>query len=83
MNGDGLNKLANVLDARMRERSDKDLVIDYGTIKKNGYLITDSFQVYIRSDGYHVLASVGTLSENDRVLVAWVGSNAIVVGKIL
>ena len=39
--GDGINELANVLNKQIKESGKRDVSVDFGTIEKNGFLITD------------------------------------------
>ena len=80
--GDGISGLAEVLDERMREAGRKDLAVDFGTVGKNGYLTTDSFQVPIGKGDYMACSHVGGLGEGDRVIVAWVSPVPVIIGKL-
>ncbi|MEZ3491719.1 MAG: hypothetical protein K1W38_05295 [Lachnospiraceae bacterium] len=80
--GDGINELANVLNNQIKESGKRDVSVDFGTIEKNGFLITDILQTALGKDDYLVLHHIGELKEGDRVLVAWVYSDPVVVGKI-
>ena len=84
---EGVSKLAKVLTDRMREEADRPLVLDFGTIKSNLSLVTNTFPVAIRRGAYSVckpLLGTGnvTLKPGMRVLVAWVQNEAVVIGTI-
>ncbi|MCM1233687.1 MAG: hypothetical protein NC489_26530 [Ruminococcus flavefaciens] len=77
----GINKLARTISERIGSQTDTPPVLDFGTIKKNGSLIADSFPVTIAKGDYSVLKGC-SLSEGSRVLVAWVESAAVVIGRL-
>ncbi len=52
----GAEKLAEVILKEIIKRSDKNLVLDLGTVKSNGNLITDTLQLNIGREDYSVLA---------------------------
>ena len=52
----GAEKLAAVILKEIVKRSDKNLVLDLGTVKSNGNLITDTLQLNIGREDYSVLA---------------------------
>lgn len=84
---EGVSKLAKVLTDRMREESARPLVLDFGTIKSNKSLVTNTFPVAIKKGAYSVckpLLGTGniTLTAGMRVLVAWVQNEAVVIGVI-
>ena len=79
----GTNKLANVLSQRMKEENESPLVIDFGSIQADASLVTNTFPVSILVD-YTIcrqltLDSTGRISPGDRVLVAWVQNEAVVI----
>ena len=86
----GTSKLANVLSRRMKKETDTPLVLDFGEIQSNGSLTTNTFPVSIPKGSYSVLspltagddADSASVSKGDRVLVAWVQSEAVVVGIV-
>lgn len=80
--GDRINELANVLNNQIKESGKRDVSVDFGTIEKNRFLITDILQTALGKDDYFVLHHIGELNEGDRVLVVWVYSDPVVVGKI-
>lgn len=81
--GGGMSELAGVLNRRMRETAGQDVVVDFGTIGRNGFLTTDIMQKALRRGSYIVLGHVGDLKDGDRVLVVWVYSDPVVVGKVV
>jgi len=83
----GVSKLAKVLTDRMCEESKSPLVLDFGVIKSNKALVTNTFPVAIKKGAYSVckpLLGSGsvTLRSGMRVLVAWVQNEAVVIGTI-
>ena len=80
-NSRGISRLARVLDNRMKERGESPLMIDYGRIKKNGSLVTNSFNVPIPKDDYMVCASAD-VEKGDRVLVVWVQDDPVVIDRL-
>lgn len=80
-NSRGISRLARVLDNRMKERGEAPLMIDYGRIKKNGSLVTNSFNVPIPKDDYMVCASAD-VEKGDRVLVVWVQDDPVVIDRL-
>ena len=80
-NSRGISFLARVLDSRMKERGDSPLVIDYGRIKKNGSLVTNSFNVPIPKDDFMVCSS-SDVKKGDRVLVVWVQDDPVVIDRL-
>lgn len=51
----GISRLADVLSKRISGQSESPLVLDFGTIKKNGTLQTNTFPVNIDKSDYTVL----------------------------
>ena len=49
-------KLASVFLKEISRRSDKTLLLDFGTVKSNGNLVTDTFPIGIGKEDYSVLA---------------------------
>ena len=80
-NAKGTSLLARILDERMKEHGDSPLIIDYGRIKNNGSLVTNSFNVPIPKDDYMVCAS-SKVNKGDRVLVVWVQDDPVVVDTL-
>lgn len=80
----GTNKLARVLSNRMKKESESPMVLEFGAIKSNNSLSTDSFPVSIPAGEYLVLENVSkdTIKSGDRVLVAWVGNDAVVIDVV-
>ncbi len=77
----GVNDLARVLTDRMKQTQDKDNLVDFGTIGNGGHLTTDHLQVMMETDDYSKLDGL-TLTKGDRVLVIWVDTEPVVIGKI-
>lgn len=51
---DGIAKMVSIFDKRMKEHSDKPLVIDLATIQADGSLIPDSFPETIPKSDYRI-----------------------------
>lgn len=79
----GISRLAKVMDNRMRRQTDTPLILDFGTIKKNGSLITNTFPKTIAKGDYMILEGFEQDEENTRVLVAWVEDDVVVIGKLV
>ena len=54
----GIQKLISVLDNRMAEHGKKPLVLDFGEIREDGCLLTNTFSVPIPKSGYRVCRSL-------------------------
>ncbi len=77
----GTNKLAMVLTERMRRENAPSKTFDFGTVTRRRGLLTDALQVAMPIGEYQVLEHVGDLLPGDRVVVAWAGPEAVVIGK--
>ena len=97
-NSPGLSRLASVMRGLAGGTGDKELIIDFGVINANGSLSTNTFPVPIPRDGYHICKHLMPYSikvdnttyrttrgvaKGDRVLVAWVGGDAIVLDVVV
>lgn len=79
----GTNKLARVISSRMKKECESPLVLDFAEIKGNRMLVTNTFPVPIPEGSYTICSKVSDkLKQGDRVLVAWVGNDAVVIDKI-
>lgn len=78
----GINRLANVIDGRMQRQAYAPPSLDLGTVKKNGSLVTDTFPETVSKGEYSVLEGFRDNGKDTRVLVAWAGGEAVVVGKL-
>lgn len=79
----GISRLASVMDSRMKRQSEIPLLLDFGTVKKNGSLITNTFPKTIEKGDYTVIEGFEHEGKDTRVLVAWVEDDAVVVGKLV
>lgn len=112
----GTSKLASVLSRRMKKENESPLVLDFGEIRENGSLVTNTFPVPIPKGDYSICRHVGGLQfsvfqgghsgheeqteiyhtgshthivappavkAGDRVLVAWVQNEAVIVDVIV
>jgi len=73
----GISKLAAALQNRMIESGEQPAAIDFGSIKADGSLVTDLFQVPIPKGDY--IESSNTFKAGDRVLVAWIDQTPVVI----
>jgi hypothetical protein len=75
----------------MKEEGKSPLLLDFGTINENFSLTTNTFPVAIPKGNYTICRlllaevpdSLKRLTPGDRVLVAWVQNEAVVVDVIL
>lgn len=84
-NNPGMNRLANVLSGRMKKEmlSAVDLPFDFGTIGNDMGLVTDAYPEVIPKGEYLVCRQpAAELISGDRVLVAWVADDAVVIDVI-
>lgn len=79
----GISRLAGVMDKRMNQQSEAPLVLDFGTVKKNGSLLTNTFPKTIAKGDYTILEGFEHKGKDTRVLVAWVEDDAVVIGKLV
>lgn len=88
----GTNALAMVLSGRMCEENKSPLVMDFGSVNHDYSLKTNTFPVHIPKNDYTVCRHItGSGAEDaflplrpgDRVLVAWVDREAVVIDVIL
>lgn len=85
MGNEGINRLARVMQARMRAMGERPPALDIGEIGGDMSLTTNQFPEQIPRADYLVCRHVeegGGLKPGDRVLVAWAGDDACVVGAI-
>ena len=97
-NSPGINRLARAIRNVTGAGEKGEQQLDFGVIQQNGSLLTNSFPVPIPRDEYHVCRSARSFSikvgdnyhttnspiqRGDRVLVAWVGSEAVVIDVII
>lgn len=84
----GSAKLAEALVGRIRKENESPQVLDFGTITSDGGLQTDTFKAVIPKGSYTVvrhlkLGSMRSIQPGDRVLVAWVQNEAVVIDIIM
>ena len=85
MSFDGINRLGRVLQKRMGQMAETDSIIDFGTIKKNLALVPDGYSDIVIPKGSYSVMIHGenwSPSSGDRVVIAWVGSEIVVLGKL-
>ena len=84
----GINKFANVLVSRIKREGESPLFLDFGEIQENESLTTNTFPVAIPKGQYSVCRHVSGTDEfpalcvGDRVLVAWIQNEAVVIDVI-
>ena len=81
-NNPGIAKLAGVLTERMRQETNNivENVIDLGTIGSDNSLKTDLFPIALQKDEYQRVKRLRNSDlRNERVIVAWVGEDPIVL----
>lgn len=105
----GISNLCRVISRRAQAvagKADRDLIIDFGVIKKDYSLLTNTFPIAIPRGDYHVCRTVAGLEvtggthsghvsgsgshkhvlpkikPGDRVLVAWVQNEAVVIDVV-
>ena len=80
-NSPGASKLAGSIRTIAGLDKDGALTLDLGEIQPGGSLFTDSYPVAIPKGDYLVCSGYA-LGSGRRVLVAWVGSDAVVVDAV-
>ena len=80
-NTPGVSRLAAAFRKLSESGNSRELVIDFGGIEQNGSLLTNSFPVPIPKSDYQACKG-SALKPGDRVLVAWVGADAVVIDVI-
>ncbi|MDE7425089.1 MAG: hypothetical protein K2N51_15620 [Lachnospiraceae bacterium] len=81
----GVSDLANVLTGRIHKQTEQPPNLDFGTIKKNGTLQTNTFPANLQRGDYCILEHCKSDIKDGtsaRVLVAWVEDDAVVVGVL-
>lgn len=79
----GTSRLATVLSRRMKRENESPLILDFGEIQANGSLVTNTFPVPMPKGDYSVCGRVaGIALIGNRVLVAWVQNEAVVIDVI-
>lgn len=80
----GISRLAAVIDSRVRQGGEAPLALDFGEIQKDLSLVSNTFPVPVPKGDYSVLGHLApeTISPGSRVLVAWVQSDAVVIGDV-
>ena len=85
-NSPGTNRLARVIAGRIREEAESPLVLDFGEIKKDWSLVTNTFPVPVPKRDYVVDARLlecdSKVKPGSRVLVAWVADTPVIVCAI-
>lgn len=85
MGNEGINKLAGVMQSRMKRMADKPSALDIGQIGGDMSLTTNQFPKPIPQTDYLVCRPMAMrdVKPGERVLVAWVGDDAVVIDSIL
>ena len=86
---DGINRLGRVLQGRMKEMSSTAPNVDLATIRSDLALVLDDCEdIIIPRDEYNVMNTSDCeydrwrLRGGDRVVIAWIGSDVVVLGKL-
>ena len=72
--------LARVMQERMKRVSSTEEPLDFGQIREDYSLLLNKFPIPIPRDQYFVIGQ--TVKRGDRVLVAWVDADAVVIGVL-
>lgn len=78
----GISRLAGVIATRMREECSSPLAVDFGEVLEDKSLVTNTFPVPVPKGEYSLLGYLSSVSPGSRVLVAWVASEAVVLGTV-
>ena len=81
----GVNRLARILQSRMGEhqKASSSLPLEFGQVRADGSLITNTFPIAIPQGDYLVCKSTAAeVVAGARVLVAWIGSDAVIIDLI-
>ena len=79
----GTYRLAAVLKKQMQQQSEQPITIEFGTIDSSHNLKTDTFSELIPKTDYLVCRSIESIVPGDRVLVFWIGADAVVADIVL
>lgn len=85
-NSPGISRLAGVIRDIAARQIPSDMLIDFGEIQADGSLMTNTFPLPIPKSDYIVcrrLSQEPRLAVGDRVVVAWVDNDAVVIDVIL
>ena len=86
-NSPGVSRLAGVVKKIAKGTTAIELALDLGEIQSDGSLLTDDFPLPIPKSEYQVGRCLGhddhKLKKGARVLVAWVGSDAVVIDVVV
>ena len=86
MSGPGINRLARVLDGRMRNHVDKPVIAELAVVQADMSLQCDHFGPPIPQGGWYMSETYhGKLRPGDKVLVNWIEHETIpvVVDKVV
>lgn len=80
----GINRLGRVLQGRMGQMAERAPVIEFGVIRGDLSLVPDSSDDIIFDAGDYDVLKNGEWEPQagDRVLIAWIDSDVVVLGKI-
>lgn len=82
MNSDGFSRLAGVIGQRAKDEMASPPVMELGYIQSDFSLKTDFFDRSIPSGEYLQCGGV-TINQGSRVLVAWIGSDPIIIDVVV
>ncbi len=80
-NSENLSDFLGMMQGMATGAQDKTLAVDFGQIVAGKALLCDSVGVAIPKGDYQRLSGVG-ISVGNRVLVAWVQNDAVVLGNV-
>jgi len=79
----GAYRLAAALKAQMQKQAEQPIMVELGEIDSNYNLKTDTFSELIPRADYMVCRSIKSIVPGDRVLVFWIGADAVVADVVM
>ena len=81
-NSSGINRLARVLQVRMKDIGNTPGQIDFATVRHGGVIRLDSDELDIPISDLTRMKNSPTLSVGDRVVVAIIGDDVLLLGEL-
>lgn len=81
-NNEGFNMLARVMQERMKKVSETPNPLDFGEIQSDYSLLANQFPIPIPKNDYIVCKMALQIKPGDHVIVAWVGSDPVIIDMI-
>lgn len=78
-NTPGISRLAGVIREIASGEVPRDLILDFGEIRPDGSLLTNTLTVAIPKGDYMALRGLN-VQTGSRVLVGWVQNDAVIIG---